>query len=59
MNLLLIHPPFCTPTVPPYAITYLASFISANSDMKVKCLDLNAKFHKMKFPALYQRLVSR
>ncbi len=56
MKLLLVYPPFCTPTVPPHSITYLAGSIKANSDIKVKCLDLNAKFHRMKFPALYKRL---
>jgi len=54
--LVLAYPPFCTPTVPPYSITHLASFLSANSDSKVKCLDLNAKFHRRKFAALYKTL---
>ncbi|MFO7618219.1 MAG: radical SAM protein [Thermoplasmata archaeon] len=56
MKLLLAYPPFCTPTVPPHSITYLASSISANSDIDVKCLDLNARFHRTRFPALYKRL---
>lgn len=56
MKLLLVYPPFCPPTVPPHSITYLASFISTNSDTEVKCLDLNAKFHKMRFPDVYRRL---
>lgn len=56
MKLLLVYPPFCTPTVPPHSITYLASFLTANSDLEVKCLDLNAKFHKLKLDVLYQRL---
>ena len=54
--LLLLYPPFCTPTVPPHSITQLAAFIEHNSEIDVKCLDLNAKFHRMRFPALYKRL---
>jgi hypothetical protein len=56
MKLLLVYPPFCTPTVPPYSITYLKSFLSANTKLEIKCLDLNAKFHKKVFEDLYQRL---
>jgi len=56
MKVLLVYPPFCTPTVPPYSITYLASFLSANSDLQVKCLDLNAKYHRRKFGALYKTM---
>jgi hypothetical protein len=56
MKPLLVYPPFCTPTVPPHSITYLQSFLTANSDLEVKCLDLNAKFHKQKFDVLYKRL---
>lgn len=56
MKVLLIYPPFCTPTVAPYSITYLKAFLSANSNLKIKCLDLNAKFHRKKFNDLYQRL---
>jgi radical SAM superfamily enzyme YgiQ (UPF0313 family) len=56
MKVLLVYPPFCTPTVPPHSITYLASFLSANSELEIKCLDLNAKFHKMKFKSLYRRM---
>ena len=56
MKVLLIYPPLCTPTVPPYSITYLESFLSANSELDIKCLDLNAKLHRQKFGALYQGL---
>lgn len=56
MKLLLVYPPFCPPTVPPHSITYLASFISANSNIEVKCLDLNAKFHRARFADIYRRL---
>jgi hypothetical protein len=56
LKLLLVYPPLCTPTVPPYSITYLESFITANSDLDVKCLDLNAKFHRQKFGAMYKGL---
>ena len=33
----------------PYSIAYLKAFIDANSKIETKCLDLNAKFHKIKF----------
>ena len=56
MKFLLVYPPFCTPTVPPHSITGLAAFISANSDIEVKCLDLNAKFHRLRFAELYGQL---
>ena len=56
MKVLLVYPPLCTPTVPPYSITYLESFLSANSELEIKCLDLNAKFHRQKFWPLYEGL---
>jgi hypothetical protein len=56
MKVALVYPPFCPPTVPPYSITYLESFLTANSDAEVKCLDLNARFHRMKFAGLYKTL---
>ena len=56
MKLVFVYPPFCTPTVPPHSIAYLASFISANSEAYVKCLDLNAKFHRQRFGDLYRGL---
>lgn len=54
MKLLLIYPPFCTPSTMPYSISYLKSFIKNNSNIQVKCLDLNAKFNKTKFPEPYK-----
>ncbi|MDO9536978.1 MAG: B12-binding domain-containing radical SAM protein [Thermoplasmata archaeon] len=58
MKITLLYPPFCPPTVPPHSITYLASYLKTNSpEMQIKCLDLNAKFHRLRFPELYQRLV--
>ncbi|MFH0816880.1 MAG: B12-binding domain-containing radical SAM protein [Methanobacteriota archaeon] len=56
MKVLLVYPPFCAPTVPPYSITYLQSFLSANSDVDVKCIDLNAKFHMCRMASLYNGL---
>jgi len=56
MKLLLVYPPFCPPTVPPHSITYLAAFLRANSPLKVGCLDLNAKFHRLRFKTLYEGL---
>ncbi len=56
MKLLLIYPPFCAPTIRPYSISYLKNFVENNLDLEVKCLDLNAQFHKLRFPKYYQRL---
>ena len=56
MKLLLIYPPFCTPTMMPYSISYLKSFVESNSDIEVKALDLNAKFHKLRFKRYYDKL---
>ena len=57
MNLLLVYPPFCTPTMRPYSISYLQGFLT-NNGIKTKCLDLNAKFHRSKFKEHYQSLKS-
>jgi radical SAM superfamily enzyme YgiQ (UPF0313 family) len=54
MKILFVYAPFCTPTVMPYSITYLNSFLRANSEMKSQCIDLNAKFHRMRFPEFYK-----
>ncbi|MBT5021245.1 radical SAM protein [Candidatus Woesearchaeota archaeon] len=56
MKLLLVYPPFCTPSILPYSISYLKSFVKDNLDVDVKCLDLNAKFHKLKFKKYYSEL---
>jgi uncharacterized Fe-S cluster-containing MiaB family protein len=50
MKILLIYPPFCTPASPPYSITALHSFLTHNSKHEFKVLDLNLKFHELKFP---------
>ena len=56
MKLLLIYPPFCAPTTPPYSTSYLKNFVENNLKIEVKCLDLNAQFHTLFFPKYYQRL---
>lgn len=56
MKLLFVYVPFCTPTVMPYSITYLNSFLRANTTIKSECIDLNAEFHKMRFPDFYKKL---
>ncbi len=56
MKLLLIYPPFCAPTTPSYSISYLKNFVENNLKVEVKCLDLNAKFHRLRFPDYYRRL---
>ncbi len=53
MKLLLIYPPFCTPSTMPYSIAYLKSFVKSHLDIEVKCLDLNAKFNKLRFEEAY------
>jgi radical SAM superfamily enzyme YgiQ (UPF0313 family) len=53
-KVLLVYLPFCTPATPPYSITYLHSFLEANSGNKIEFLDLNLEFHKAKFPE-YQK----
>lgn len=58
MKILLINPPFCPPTMVPYAISYLKGFLGTNLHVDAKCLDLNAVFHRMRFPDLYGRLRS-
>ncbi|MBI5065148.1 radical SAM protein [Candidatus Woesearchaeota archaeon] len=49
-TVLLVYLPFCTPASPPYSLTYLYSFLKNNCDAKIKVLDLNLEFHKLKFP---------
>lgn len=58
MKLLLAYPPYCTPTSIPYSISYLKSFLKDNieSNFEAKCIDLNAKWHKLKFSNLYKDL---
>lgn len=59
MKLLLIYPPFCAPTIRPYSISYLKNFVENNLKIEVTCLDLNAKFHALRFPHFYRRLKSK
>lgn len=54
MKLLLIYPPFCTPSTMPYSISYLKSYVKNHLNIEVKCLDLNAKFNKLRFPEVYK-----
>ena len=56
MNILLIYPPFCTPSMMPYSLAYLKSFLEQNCQAEIKVLDLNAKFHRLRFPKQYQEL---
>ncbi len=53
MKLLLVYPPFCAPTIMPYSISYLKNFVENNLKITVKNLDLNAKFHRQRFPEFY------
>ena len=55
MKLLLLYPPFCTPTMRPYSLSYLKGFLESNG-IEAKCLDLNARFHRLRFTEQYQRL---
>lgn len=59
MKLLLLYPPYCTPTSVPYSISYLKSFLNDNvkdKNFSAKCIDINAKWHKLKFNNLYEEL---
>ena len=53
MKTVLVFPPFCTPASPSYSINYLASFLQKNG-VENKVLDLNIKFHQLKFPEQYK-----
>ncbi|MBW3022084.1 cobalamin-dependent protein, partial [Candidatus Woesearchaeota archaeon] len=48
MKLLLVYPPFCTPSIMPYSLVNLYSFLRANS-VSVDVLDMNIEFHKEMF----------
>ena len=50
MKILLVYLPFCTPVSPPYSLTNLHAFLQNNSKHNIKVLDLNIKFHALKFP---------
>jgi len=56
MKLLLIYPPFCTPTAMPYSLAALKSNLIASLQLNIQCLDLNAYFHTIQFPTYYQNL---
>ncbi|MBU1111884.1 MAG: B12-binding domain-containing radical SAM protein [archaeon] len=49
MKILLVYPPFCTPASPPYSLVNLYSFLRNNSGLDLEVLDLNLKFHTLKF----------
>lgn len=51
MKVLIVYPPFCPPTALPFAPAYLKAFLQDNSKSVIRCLDLNAKLHNLKFPA--------
>lgn len=55
MKLVFVYPPFCPPTVMPFSISNLKGSL-ARSGIDIKCIDLNAKIHKMRFPKLYASL---
>lgn len=56
MKLILVYPPFCTPSIVPYSISNLKGFLKENLLIDAKCLDLNAKFHRLRFPKIYAEL---
>ncbi|MDP2749523.1 MAG: B12-binding domain-containing radical SAM protein [Nanoarchaeota archaeon] len=52
-TILLVHPPFCTPASPSYALSNLYSRLRENCSSKafeIKALDLNIEFHEKKYP---------
>ncbi len=56
MKLLIIYPPFCTPTAMPYSLAALKSNLKASLQLDIQCLDLNAYFHTLQFPTYYQNI---
>jgi len=56
MKLLLMYPPFCTPTTLPYSLASLQHFLKTNLDVEVDVLDLNAEFHKKRFAHYYKAI---
>ncbi len=56
VKLLFVHPPFCTPASPSYAIANMYSNFKANAprDFKLGVLDLNVEFHKIKFKDYFE-----
>ncbi|MSR85819.1 radical SAM protein [Candidatus Woesearchaeota archaeon] len=57
MKLLLVYPPFCTPTILPYSLASLKHFLQTNVDLEIDVLDLNAEFHKRRFSSYYQKVL--
>ena len=56
MKVLLIYPPFCTPTVLPYSLAALKHFLQTHLDVEVDVLDLNSIFHTKRFSHYYQQI---
>ena len=54
MRILFIYPPFAPPTMFPYSVTNLYSYISKNFEAECKILDLNAAFHRLRFNKYYE-----
>lgn len=54
MKTILVYPPFGPNATPPYSICNLYSFLKANSKEDISVLDLNAQFHKLKFPQYFK-----
>lgn len=58
-DVLCIYPPFCPPTSPPYALTYLAGFLQRNAPgYRFSLLDLNARVHKEHFSEVFVSLAA-
>ena len=56
MKLLIIYPPFCTPTILPYSLASLKHFLQTNLNIEIDVLDLNAEFHKRRFATYYEEI---
>src|SRR3989338_8213368 len=56
MKVLLVYPPFCTPTILPYSLASLKHFLQTNLNLEIDVLDLNAEFHKRKFAQYYKTI---
>src|SRR3989338_6748584 len=56
MKILLLYPPFCTPTAMPYSLAALKSNLLSSLQINIQCLDLNAYFHTLQFPKYYNSI---
>ncbi len=55
VKVLLVHPPFCTPLSPSYALSNMYSALKENCEgLAVEVLDLNQEFHIKRYPDFFK-----